>query len=516
MATIPGYNMLRSPPGTNGKSRVLAYVKDAISITVLRTTPMEIWITIHSSTSPLTIAGVYRQWQDNERLAMENFYSNCADALKFSRILILGDFNLDVTRINDCSYSRAAMAANLEESMESMGYFFAGPNSPTYFSHGFYNGSKRTSTIDLVYARGLAASVVALDYVVTDHRPVLATVPSTKAAPSTNKGQFVRNLRGVSAVAFCSAIDAHLPNDFFQAVDVDAAHATLVAAVTAALDELAPLRLAKPKQASGFNLSLAPDTLEVIRQRDATSPTRPLFRVLRNRASKLVRRDAVFGAMRAIDANEDNPKKLWDFAKKQMGYVCPSLPACLSASDINNYFVEKIRKIRQGIPEATTTRFSTKISKARFQFKYPSAGKAREMIRSLGNTGALGIDGIGVAALKLGADAIAAPLAHIARLSFMKGVFPTGFKTAVVTPVYKGRGKPPLDVSSYRPISILPAMSKVIERLVMEPLATHLAELLPNSQFGFRAKRSTLAAIATAHGAWSKAKTMGKIVAVAA
>ncbi len=508
--------MFRSLPGTNGKSRLLIYTKNSLQVSVLRVTQMEIWLTVNLAASPLTIAGIYRQWHDDERLALENFYSNCSDALKFSRILVLGDFNLDVARITDTRYSRAAMAAELAERMESLGYFFAGPNSPTYFSYGSYNGNKRTSTIDLVYAHGLAPSVAVLDYAATDHRPVLATVAATKTTLTTHCDH-VRNLQRVSAVAFCQAIDSYLPGDFYQIVDVDAAQASLVAAITAALDELAPLKLARPKQVNGFNLSLAADTLEAIRQRDATSPSHPLFRPLRNRAKKLVRRDSLMGAMKAVDANADNPKKLWDFAKQQMGYIRPSLPISLGASDINNHFIEKIKKIRQVIPVATTT---TELPEGnlrhKFQFKYPSASKSREVIRSLRNTGALGVDGIGVAALKLGADSISAPLAHIARLSFNQGMYPTGYKTAIVSPVYKGRGKPALDVSSYRPISILPAMSKVLELLVMEPLATHLSELLPNSQFGFRAKRGTVAAIATAHGAWSKARALGKKVVVAA
>ncbi len=494
IAVIPGFNMFRSLPGTNGKSRLLIYTKNSLQVSVFRVTPMEIWLTVNLAASPLTIAGIYRQWHDDERLALENFYSNCSDALKFSRILVLGDFNLDIDRINDSSYSRAAMAADLAERMESLGYFFAGPNSPTYFSYGSYNGSKRTSTIDLVYAHGLAPSVAVLDYAATDHRPVLATVTSAKATLATNS-DYVRNLRKVSAAAFCQAIDAYLPGDFYQIEDVDAAQASLVAAVTLALDELAPLKLAKPKQVNGFNLSLAADTLEAIRQRDATSPSHPLFRSLRNRAKKLVRRDTVLGAMKAADANANNPKKLWDFARQQMGYTRPSLPSSLCASDINNYFIEKIKKIRQEIPEdAAITKLARRNSRDTFQFKFPSASKSREVIRSLKNTGALGVDSIGVAALKLGADSIAAPLAHIARLSFNQGVYPTGYKTAIVSPVYKGRGKPALDASSYRPISILPAMSEVLELLVMEPLASHLSELLPNSQFGFRAHRSTVGA----------------------
>ncbi len=409
------------------------------------------------------------------------------------------------------------MAADFAEKMESMGYFFAGPNSSTYCSYGTYNGIKRNSTIDLVYTHGLAPSVEVLKYAATDHRPVLATIIDRKMDPNTTKTNYVRNLRRVSAGVFCQAIETNLPEDFYLMTNVDTAHVSLVDAITKALDELAPLKKAKTKQASGFHLSLASDTLQMMRQRDSTSPNHPQFRALRNKVKNLVRRDAISGAMGAVDAAGGNSKKLWDFARQHMGYVCPSLPMTLTSDNLNNYFVEKIKKIRQEIPAATSTTGSTSdASGAQFNFKFPSASKAREVIRSLRSTGALGVDGIGVAALKLGADAIAAPLAHIARLSFDQGCFPTGFKTAIVTPVYKGRGKPAKDASSYRPISILPAMSKVLERLVMEPLSSHLSQLLPNSQFGFRAKRSTVAAIAAAHGTWSKARALGRTVVVAA
>ncbi len=325
---IPGFNMFRSSPAMNGKSRLIALVKDSIPASVVRKSPMDIWLTLNSSTTPLTIAGVYRQWRENEQMALENFYSNCAAALKSSSILVLGDFNLDVMRVNDCSYSRATMAANFIERMESMGYFFSGPSSPTYCSYGTYKGSKRTSTIDLVFAHGLAPSVTVLDFASTDHRPVLATVDTNGTAPSTTTTgvKYTRNLRRVSAAAFCQAIDENLPSDFYQETNLDAAHLSLVSAITAALDKLAPLRLAKTKRVNGFNLSLAGDTLEAIRKRDCISPNHPLFRTLRNQATKLVRRDAVTGAMRAIDAASDNPKKTLGLCQATHGLCLPLPP----------------------------------------------------------------------------------------------------------------------------------------------------------------------------------------------
>jgi len=65
------------------------------------------------------------------------------------------------------------------------------------------------------------------------------------------------------------------------------------------------------------------------------------------------------------------------------------------------------------------------------------------------------------------------------------------FKYAIVTPVHKS-GDTQV-VSNYRPISILPAVSKVIERVVAEQLIAHLnsKSLLYPMQFGFRKKHST-------------------------
>ena len=74
------------------------------------------------------------------------------------------------------------------------------------------------------------------------------------------------------------------------------------------------------------------------------------------------------------------------------------------------------------------------------------------------------------------------------------------------------------DPLSYRPISILPAMSKILETMVKNDLDRHLASVdgYANTQFGFRAKRSTAGAVATAHAAWSKAKQDGKLVGILA
>jgi hypothetical protein len=75
---------------------------------------------------------------------------------------------------------------------------------------------------------------------------------------------------------------------------------------------------------------------------------------------------------------------------------------------------------------------------------------------------------------------------------FTSGIYPTIFKKAVVVPIHKGGSR--LIIENYRPISILPVLNKVVERLIFKRLSQffhqHL-KLTYRRQFGFREKCST-------------------------
>jgi hypothetical protein len=101
-----------------------------------------------------------------------------------------------------------------------------------------------------------------------------------------------------------------------------------------------------------------------------------------------------------------------------------------------------------------------------FLFSFANAGKIAKTIKQLGPTEAVGIDGIPASVLKKGVTVLATPLAHLVNRSLAEGVVPAGFKVGKVYPVHKGNGKSYSAPSSYRPVSILPAMSKVIKSIV--------------------------------------------------
>ncbi len=64
---------------------------------------------------------------------------------------------------------------------------------------------------------------------------------------------------------------------------------------------------------------------------------------------------------------------------------------------------------------------------------------------------------------------ISKPLAHIFNLSLSTGVFPAALKVAKVIPVFKKDD--PHVFSNYRPISLLPCFSKILERLIYNRLS---------------------------------------------
>ena len=113
-----------------------------------------------------------------------------------------------------------------------------------------------------------------------------------------------------------------------------------------------------------------------------------------------------------------------------------------------------------------------------------------------------GLDGISCRLLKEAAPVITTSLTYIINLSIGSGIFPDDWKIARVSPVFKEDIKS--DPNNYRPISVLPIVSKLIERIVFNQLYSFLVEndLLADSQHGFRPKHSTLTALLEATNEW--------------
>jgi hypothetical protein len=154
----------------------------------------------------------------------------------------------------------------------------------------------------------------------------------------------------------------------------------------------------------------------------------------------------------------------------------------------------------------------------KFFFNFSNAKRISKTIKGLNNTEAQGMDSIPTSVLKKGVEVLAGPISHLVNRGMAEGRLPAAFKIGKVHLIHKGKGKPREDLASYRPVSILPALSKVLESHVKDNLEDHLRKVngLPGSQYGFRPKRSCTSALAHAQAGWLSGAAKGKVVGLMA
>jgi hypothetical protein len=126
-----------------------------------------------------------------------------------------------------------------------------------------------------------------------------------------------------------------------------------------------------------------------------------------------------------------------------------------------------------------------------FNFELINNTDIDKIIRSLKTKLSSGEDGISTKLLKAISPAVIEPLTIIINQSLLTGIFPQKLKIAKVVPIFKSKDKS--DINNYRPVSLLPAISKVFERVVYNQLYNYLKQnnLLHKNQFGFRPEHST-------------------------
>ncbi|KAH7696774.1 RNA-directed DNA polymerase from mobile element jockey-like protein [Aphelenchoides avenae] len=113
-------------------------------------------------------------------------------------------------------------------------------------------------------------------------------------------------------------------------------------------------------------------------------------------------------------------------------------------------------------------------------------------------------DGIPPILLRGCSKSLSLPLAIIFNRSMITGNVPFQFKQSFITPIPK---RPPAVAKNFRPISITSIVARTMERLVRRRLLQFLDEhnILPESRYGFRPKRSVRDALIGSIESWSKA-----------
>jgi len=131
-------------------------------------------------------------------------------------------------------------------------------------------------------------------------------------------------------------------------------------------------------------------------------------------------------------------------------------------------------------------------------------------ITNLKNTSSSGIDGISTKFLKLAKGTIAPILAKLFSKSMESGEYPDCLKISQIVPVPK-RSIPSIP-SHYRPISILPTVSKIFEKIIYARVSNFLNKnkLLTNFLYGFRNNPSTELAVSAIYESFLENMDKGK------
>ena len=111
-------------------------------------------------------------------------------------------------------------------------------------------------------------------------------------------------------------------------------------------------------------------------------------------------------------------------------------------------------------------------SKQEFAFKHVEEKNVHKLISKLNVKKATRADNISAKILKSCALSISGPISNLINTTFEKNHFPVGIKMAQVIPLYKK--KDPLNKENYRPVSILPTISKIFERSMHNQLSSFM------------------------------------------
>ena len=137
--------------------------------------------------------------------------------------------------------------------------------------------------------------------------------------------------------------------------------------------------------------------------------------------------------------------------------------------------------------------FMKKTISSQFEFETVTNQNVLDCIGTLEPKNSCSYDGMSPKELIQIAPIIHPILRLIINQSLITGIFPTKFKIAVITPLYKGKNADVHAFGNYRPISLLPTLSKIIEKIVHAQLYKYMSENnhFIASQYGFRRNHST-------------------------
>ena len=209
------------------------------------------------------------------------------------------------------------------------------------------------------------------------------------------------------------------------------------------------------------------------------------YKIQRNFVTNLIKKKKKQSIGQLIKTSKPgDSRKLWSVlnVKSKKG---SSLETPLTAEELNNHFSSIADNLTRGFPDSIQ-RLPPYEGRQMSEFPKFTPHDVIRYLSSIPDKKATGKDGISVAMLKKTLPFTLNVLTDILNRLLCDGVFPSCWKSARVTPIFKGGSVE--DPSDFRPISILPVLSKLFEKHINLHLLSHMTEnkILADTQTGFR------------------------------
>ena len=261
--------------------------------------------------------------------------------------------------------------------------------------------------------------------------------------------------------------------------------------VTAILDRLAPLKNLprRKKKANWMN----PDILELIRHRDflaskmrGSGTNEDELKVMRKRVKSNIRMAVKSQGTRMLQ--EKDTRSAWKFIRDMTFTTTKGPRTCMDLHTLNEAFAATVKSNSAApldvIPSCDAS--------TAFNIQTLQVTEVTRKLWSINIHTAAGPDELPAALLKRFKDAISPCITRVMNASICMNTFPTSWKLANVAPIWKNKGSR-TDAANYRPISVLPVLGRVFEKLSARQLSAHceIQDIIPTQQFGFRGHSSS-------------------------
>lgn len=250
--------------------------------------------------------------------------------------------------------------------------------------------------------------------------------------------------------------------------------------------------------------------LSAISIKTPTPLNKEKFKNYKNMYNKVIREAKKLYYAQALKENKSNLKKTWEILREALRKLNDKSSIvqlniddniiedqAVIADEFNKYFTDIAEKIAEEI-NPTDRPPDDFLHEQNSEFRMVPAGpqKIIEIVNKLESKTSKDQYNLSNVLIKKIISSICEPLSHIISKSIETGLVPNKLKIAKVVPIFKLKKSVPEDhllVENYRPISLLPIFSKILEKVVAEQLTDYLEanNILYKHQYGYLRNNST-------------------------